>query len=381
MDAVKIAIIGDIYVSPSIQVQMSQCDLAPLFGNLPQFFEEFDFVVGNLELPLTTRGLPIDKGGPNLRADPMVIPSLKGLGLSAVGLANNHILDYGTEGVEDTLSVCASVGIETFGAGLTLRAARSPLIVNIKGRKIAFIGFAENEYSIASNTSAGANPVGHCEMFNDLKLLRQTVDGLIVLYHGGIEHYQYPSPELRRLCRSFIDSGVDFISCQHSHCIGAEEKYLGKTILYGQGNFLFSGMGKHSNEWSYGLVAEVNVDDWSVDFTPIRSVGYGVDIADSELASEILYNFSNRSSQISQPGFVEFEWQKYCLTRADIYMGMVLGFNKIFYLLNRLLRGALVRFFFRRKDLQNTLNIIRCESHREVLLEVLRTQVERRSGE
>ena len=59
------------------------------------------------------------------------------------------------------------------------------------------------------------------------------------IINGGKEHYRYPSPDLQKICRKFIDKGADLVVCQHSHCIGCEEKYNHGTIVYGQWNFLF----------------------------------------------------------------------------------------------------------------------------------------------
>lgn len=64
-------------------------------------------------------------------------------------------------------------------------------------------------------------------------------DYTIVLYHGGKEHYRFPSPNLQKYCRKFIEKGANIVICQHSHCIGCEENYKNGKIIYGQGNFLF----------------------------------------------------------------------------------------------------------------------------------------------
>ncbi len=64
-------------------------------------------------------------------------------------------------------------------------------------------------------------------------------DKIIVILHGGIEYYPFPSPELQDKCHFLIEEGADIIVCQHTHCAGCIEEYLNGYIIYGQGNLIF----------------------------------------------------------------------------------------------------------------------------------------------
>lgn len=81
---------------------------------------------------------------------------------------------------------------------------------------------------------------------------------MIVLYHGGKEHYRYPSPYLQKVCRKLVDKGAGIVICQHSHCVGAMENWNGGTIIYGQGNFLFD----HSKSefWKTSLLIGLDLE-------------------------------------------------------------------------------------------------------------------------
>ena len=94
--------------------------------------------------------------------------------------------------------------------------------------------------------------------FDHVRELRNNCDILIVLYHGGREHYRYPTPELQRVFHKFAECGADVVIAQHTHCIGCAEEYQGKTLIYGQGNFLFDN--SDIEEWQTSLLVEVQYD-------------------------------------------------------------------------------------------------------------------------
>ena len=99
------------------------------------------------------------------------------------------------------------------------------------------------------------------------------MDYLIVLNHGGIEYYKFPSPLLQRKCREMVKCGADFVVCQHSHCIGTAENFLNGTILYGQGNSVF-GYKDNSDSWNNGLLVKLTLSDLEqkrIEYIPISA--------------------------------------------------------------------------------------------------------------
>lgn len=379
-EAIKVGVLGDIYPSGPCESHLMSLCSGNIFGQIPDYLATLDYVVGNLESPLTAGGVPIIKGGPNLRADPAVIAGIKRLGVDALGLANNHIMDYGEVGLFDTINTCQGHGLSVFGAGQNLAQAKSPHVIAVKNKNIAFVGFAEREYSIADDESAGAAPFDVYTSLSEIEKLRREVDVLIVLYHGGIEHYKYPSPNLQRLCRSLVDAGADFVTCQHSHCIGASEVYCGRPVLYGQGNFLFNyGEGRDLN-WRSGLIAELIIDnDVRANYLPVTAVGCGVDMASPAQAIALLNEFEQRSKEILDPCSVQNAWRDLCANRESGYIDLVLGLNRYARFINRVTKGALVRCLYNDKDMRNILNVVRCESHRDILVSVLEKRVGSRS--
>ncbi len=130
--------------------------------------------------------------------------------------------------------------------------------------------------AIADEKTSGANLFAPLESMEHILNLKNVCDYVIVLYHGGKEHYRYPSPQLQKICRKMAEKGADLVICQHSHCIGCMEKYNNATIVYGQGNFIFAGA--DDEYWNTSLLITVDTDsENSVSFI-YRYVGIGASV-------------------------------------------------------------------------------------------------------
>lgn len=346
-------------------------DICPVDGvkpfNVP--VGEDDVVVGNLECALTDSPTPVKKAGPALYNPESFAASMSAWGFHAVSLANNHIRDCGDEGVRSTLDACKKNGILTFGAGETEEEAAKPLIVEQNGLKVAFVSFAEREFNFVHNGKAGATVFDPYVSLDIIRELRKDVDALIVLYHGGIEHYIYPSPLLKKKCRKMVEAGADVVLCQHSHCIGTREQYGKGEILYGQGNSLF-GYRKGDNSWNHGLLArlEVTEDGVKVKYDVLETSEDGaVGLASDAVAGKVLAQLEKESTKLSNEKFLDASWRAFCRKNAPLYLAMTYGFGTNMNRLNRLLRNGVVRLLYGRRELNVTHNIIRCDAHKEVI--------------
>lgn len=332
-----------------------------------------DFVLGNLECALTDAPKPIKKAGPVLHASESFAKVLKDTGFYAMNLANNHIRDCGDKGVITTISSCAKHGILTFGAGDILESASAPLIMECDGVKVGIIAFAEREFNYVKDGKSGAAFFDPYESFELISDLKNKVNAVIVLYHGGIEHYIYPSPLLQKKCRKMIDFGANVVLCQHSHCIGTRENYKGCEILYGQGNSVF-GYRKDDDSWNYGLLAHIQISASNVNvwYDVLETMCDGtVHIADEDVQREVLESFEMESSKISDKNFLSDQWKHFCTCKEPLYMAMLLGFGKNTNRLNRLLRNFLVKMFYNKRQLNVIHNLIRCDAHEEVIETIL----------
>ncbi|SEA08196.1 poly-gamma-glutamate synthesis protein (capsule biosynthesis protein) [Eubacterium aggregans] len=269
-------------------------DIETLLGEaLYEKWIEADYRVFNLETPLYDGNTPISKCGPNLKAPTDTIQGLAKLKPTLVSLSNNHILDHGSEGVYSTLDQFKKHEIQVIGVGDNLKEAHKPEIININGQKIGFYSCAEHEFTIATETSPGANPFDPLESLDHIRDLSQQVNYTIILLHGGKEHYRYPSPYLQKVCRKMVEKGADLVVCQHSHCIGCEENYKNSKIVYGQGNFIFDY--SDSDFWQTCLLINLDLDSFEISYIPIEKQ-YEVIPESTDIA--IMNDFLKRSQEI-----------------------------------------------------------------------------------
>ena len=370
----KIIIGGDLVPTESNCELFEDGDAKKLIGEeLLDKFNNAEFSIFNLEVPLTDKQHPIAKCGPNLIAPTATIKGLKAINPHFFGLANNHILDQDVEGLESTAKTLDAAGIEYAGIGKNLGEAYKPFIKEIGGRRIGIYCCAEHEFSIATESTPGANPFDPLESLDHVEGLKKEADYVIVLYHGGKEHYRYPSPYLQKVCRRIVDKGANLVVCQHSHCIGCEEQYGGGTIVYGQGNFLFDN--SDSEFWQTGLLIGLS-DDLEVSYCPVVKAENTVRLADEEKSKEILDAFYKRSEAIKSHSFVETEYSKFADSFRNTYLGAFFGkkamFSRIF---NKLTRGwmfkAMLRHKYTKVSMIQIANYVDCEAHRELMLKGL----------
>ena len=351
-------------------------DIKHLLGEqLAELFSNADYRIFNLEIPLTDKASPISKCGPNLIAHTSAVNGYKTAGIDLLTLANNHILDHGKQGLENTLNVLNDAGINYVGVGKTREQAAKPFVFECDNKKIGVYACAEHEFSVVTDSSAGANPIDLLESPDHVASLKAQCDYVIVLYHGGKEYYRYPSPYLQKVCRKLAEKGADLVVCQHSHCIGCEEKYEGSTIVYGQGNFLFD---DSNNEcWRTGMLVSIS-DNFEISYIPLVKHEETVRLAEGDDAEKILKSFSERSKEILLEGFVTQKYSAFAEEMLPTYLMRVSAFNPgiILCICNKLSGYRLIPCLLHRKYAKSSRlaveNSIACEAHRELFLQGLR---------
>jgi len=372
----SILIGADIYPSKSNEEFFSSGNMDSVVGDeLKKILFKADYRVFNLETPLIDAAMPIRKSGPAIKANVSTVNGIKAIGADLLTLANNHIMDQGVCGLLSTFDVLKKNGINFIGAADCLNNSIKPFIAVVCGKKIGFYACCEHEFSIASEKTPGANPFDPIESFDHVEKLRRECDYLIILYHGGKEYYPYPSPMLQKVCRKFIEKGANLVVCQHSHCIGCEEKFLDGTIVYGQGNFIFNTCDEPIERTSL----LIKIDELlNVSYIPLVKCGNGVRMAEGDNAKSILMDFYCRSEQIKQDSFVESGYRKFAEERIKGYLLNFSGYGHKLHLriLNRLTRGRFTNYYvkriYKKNDILLLQNYIECEAHRELLLEGLK---------
>ena len=369
----KILIAGDLVPTKSNEMMFQQSDfINNLDKDLVEQWNSVDLRMFNLECPLGERMHPIFKNGPNLLAPSKCIEGIASLNPSLVFLANNHIMDYGSEGLSNTLKLLKSKNIKYTGILNSLQAGADKCIINSKGIRLGVYNVCENEFSTATETKAGANPLNVMKNCNEISALKEECDLCLVIFHGGKEFYRYPSPNLQEICHGFVDYGADLVITQHSHCIGCEEKYKDSTIVYGQGNFIFDGGKDEFWNTALWILLEVKGKKYKVHYIPIEKKENLIKISESK---NILVEFSKRSDAIQKSGFIQEEYKKFATKKLNEYLNIA---NKSrFYkkILNRLFKRKFFYKTYNAKDCIRILNAIECEAHRELFIAGLKEKI------
>jgi len=209
-----------------------------------------------------------------------------------------------------------------------------------------------------------------------IKSLKEQVDFVIVIIHGGHELYKYPSPRMVKLYRFFVDQGADAIIGHHTHCIGGYEFYEGSPIVYSLGNFLF--LKENSSEsWNTGLLCTLDFHKnmpVSMKLTPVKHMlpKKRLHVCESRERATIMKEVDDISNTISSHDKLLEEWNRFIesQTKRLRILSPLQGVK------NSILRGGLFRLGLDRLvkndyNLRSILNNIRCEAHRDILIEVL----------
>jgi poly-gamma-glutamate capsule biosynthesis protein CapA/YwtB (metallophosphatase superfamily) len=346
----------------------------PLYHDLLPELQAKDLSIFNLECPLTRADAPIRKSGPAMRADPRCAAGLKAGEIDVAVLANNHIMDQGPQGLEETLRACRAQEIETVGAGMDLAQARRPLLRTVRGLRVGLLAMAEHEFSIAAQAEPGAAPLDPIDNLYQMQAIREDVDLLVLLIHGGNEDYPLPSPRVVQVGRFFARMGADLVVWNHIHRHSGLEIYKGVPILYGQGNFIFD-EGKQADPWHTGYLARVRAGRKGV--RSIELIPYvqsrdrdGAQRLPTPASAALLDEISRLSEIIQDPARLEHEWRAFCAANRETYLRLVYGWDKS--LRRRMRRGSPLAKLVPPGTLNVLLNLFQSEAHHDAATEVLR---------
>jgi poly-gamma-glutamate synthesis protein (capsule biosynthesis protein) len=368
----KIGIIGDLCLShanTSVNINQILEDFSK--SNILQELKKNDFNVINLEAPITDSKSPIIKTGPNLTNPKEVIDILKLMDTQICTLANNHIFDYGFEGLNDTIDICKQNDIKTVGAGLEHSKIYEPLILEKEGVKVAIINFAENEFNTIDlyEKGAGSNNLDIIKIFHQISDVKSKSDYIILIGHGGHEQYHYPSPRIKKLYRFLIDFGADALIGHHPHVVQGYEIYKDKPIFYSIGNFFFPSIEKNiAKHEGFVVVLDLLKDKITHAILPYTQCidNYRVDLMEGEQKSEFLDRLHSLSLTTMNDKELENKWREFLQKRKEVFISSLFPFNR--KIVTRLLKYGLDRLFVPKKHFLRLMNLIRCESHRDILI-------------
>jgi poly-gamma-glutamate synthesis protein (capsule biosynthesis protein) len=215
--------------------------------NVSNIFSSDDYTLVNLETTFTDSDAKAPKDGEvfyNFKGHKEYVNILTKGSIEGVTIANNHIYDYGKQGITDTVNVLKENRIDICGEGYKI-------LRDVQGVKFGFLGYTGWEYSKDLKE----------KIKNDISELRKQGAQIIIPYfHWGIERSYEPYDVQQNLAKFSIDNGADAVIGSHPHVIQSMENYKGKLIVYSMGNFCFGGNSNPPDKRTFILQARINME-------------------------------------------------------------------------------------------------------------------------
>ncbi len=263
-----------------------------------------DISMVNLDTPLTNATQIQPGRSNNVKASPDRVNILNSGGIDLVNLANNSIMDYQGEGLTETIKTLDQAGITTIGAGQNATEARRPVIMEVKGQRVAYLSYYDSDLHAATDSQAGTNPRRNDRIATDIKSVRDQVNWVVVNYHWGEEMSKYPGDWQIDLARFTVDQGADLVVGHHSKVLQGAEIYKGRPIAYSLGNFIFSGQTPDQMVSDYNTaVLKVGLKDQKmrVEFLPVEVRNFQARVVNDARGQQILEQIKNVSDIFEEP--------------------------------------------------------------------------------
>jgi poly-gamma-glutamate capsule biosynthesis protein CapA/YwtB (metallophosphatase superfamily) len=270
-EPVRLVAVGDLMLGGAVRSLIRARGPDYPFRPFRRLLQEADIAFGNLETPLSERGIPTPgKSRRSLRArtnflfraPPTVANGVGWAGFDVVSVANNHTMDYGGDALEDTLTSLSQAGVIPVGAGQDLDAAAAPIFLERRGQRFAVFALSDilPVGSAAGPKRPGVAPARgqafESRMPAAIAQARRQADWVLVSVHWGRERFRGATARQRSLGHRLVDWGADVVIGHHTHCRGPSERYHGGLIHYSLGNFI-------ADRW-----ARVPPQAWEVLFRP-----------------------------------------------------------------------------------------------------------------
>ncbi|EMK2598210.1 CapA family protein [Bacillus cereus] len=241
-------LVGDVMMGRNIKKVTDNYGLDYVFRYVSPYFKNSDYVSGNFENPvLLEEKENYEKADKHIYLDAQkeTVNAVKEAGFTILNLANNHMTDYGPKGLTDTLKVFQEQKLDHVGAGKNLTDAKNIAYQNLKGVRVATLGFTDAyvENSIATKEQPGVLSMNPDVLFEQIGKAKDpkmgNADLVVVNAHWGEEYDTQSNPRQKALAKAMVDAGADIIVGHHPHVLQSFEVYKNSIIFYSLGNFVF----------------------------------------------------------------------------------------------------------------------------------------------
>lgn len=243
---ISVAVVGDMMFGSDVsRIMDREGSLAPFSGTV-EHLRDADITFGILEGGIGTRGEAVQDKEQTFRSKPSAARGLANAGFDVVSVANPHIMDYGKKGFLDTLEFLSWYGVKYVGGGMNLEEAKRPLILTVKGTKIAFLAYyrgSQFDQAFAKRDKPGpAFPI-YGELERDVAAAKEQADFVIVSIHWGVQVEGKAGSAVtsrqKLYVQKLIDSGADAVVGQWLHTLQGIQIYKGKPVVYSLGDFIY----------------------------------------------------------------------------------------------------------------------------------------------
>jgi poly-gamma-glutamate capsule biosynthesis protein CapA/YwtB (metallophosphatase superfamily) len=271
--SIRVTFAGDLMLDWSIKNTIKKKGINYPFEQVRKEVSKSDISIANLETAVTKRTKRFPKTY-NFKANPSAIKGVTNAGFDLVSLANNHSMDYGQEGLIDTLNELKKRNLPYIGAGKNSAEAYRVKTFTVKGKKISFLAFSRvipAQSWVAQSKRAGtANGYNLNTILKSIKKVSLHSDYVFVYMHWGIEKNKKPEKFQRQYAKKMIDAGADAVIGSHSHVLQGFEYYKGKPIAYSLGNFLFPDYVSGEKAQTGLLHLDIHSNKIKMTFSPYR---------------------------------------------------------------------------------------------------------------
>jgi len=254
----KIAFVGDVMLAETEGTGRFVAAGGNPFGQVTPILSKADLRVANFESSAGTQGQADPRKPYSFRTSQAALATFASV-FEVAGLANNHAGDYGRADFVETLQALKKLGVKPFGGGRNLAEAHQAAVLDIKGIKIALLGYLDffPRWFSAAPDQAGVAWLDEDQVAWDISQAKaKGADLVVVLPHWGVENDLVANQRQRRLAKSMIDAGADAVLGGHPHVVQDHEVYKGKPIVYSLGNFVFDGFEDDDNLTGWILFAD-----------------------------------------------------------------------------------------------------------------------------
>ncbi len=322
-----LAFVGDVCFGAGIHHRLMNDRQWDPLRDITPILAKADLRIGNFELALSSGPVGQMQGSNSMIVPPEAMERISSLPFDIFGLANNHIMDAGPEGLREATQYLCARGISVFGAGRNIEEAERPLVIEVNGLKIAFLGACGVGAGQAGRNSPGVAALEETRILERIIAARSENDIVVAFVHDDLEFSHSPAPSRVRLSRRMIDCGAHAVVQHHPHVCQGIERYRDGIIAYSLGNFLFPVSGntymQRSANTNWGIVLMLHLEIWKekirIDWEaiPITIANDDTPSPSGEYDAEWQVKALNEwSLGLRDPDWIRRQWSRRCWLEA-----------------------------------------------------------------